>query len=239
MKITEMKKAAFKETKSNFIELAVVSIILLLIYCIVFGAVVNILQMTGLNEGIFTLAGIFIYMLIIGIIRIAYKYGLMNIDDNNKFSIKAAGLFLKNNFSKVLGNVFLKNILIFAVPLIIFALSMAFGVEKYNNGDFYTADPKAYAVYMTLAIAASVIEAVIAFITIFIDYAIIDNIDNGFVNNLKVSTKIIKKNIFRWLIFVYSFIGWMFLFVFTFGLAIIFIMPYFELAVIEFYKSEK
>ena len=53
----------------------------------------------------------------------------------------------------------------------------------------------------------------------------------------QLSYLIMKKNIIQYIIFLFSFIGWLLLILFTLGLAIFYVLPYLNIAYVLYFEK--
>ena len=71
-------------------------------------------------------------------------------------------------------------------------------------------------------------------------YAFLGKIDIKYLNIFKafqLSYLIMKKNIIQYIIFLFSFIGWLLLILFTLGLAIFYVLPYLNIAYVLYFEK--
>lgn len=92
-------------------------------------------------------------------------------------------------------------------------------------------------VIILLYVIATILFSQVIYIII---YAFLGKIDIKYLNIFKafqLSYLIMKKNIIQYIIFLFSFIGWLLLILFTLGLAIFYVLPYLNIAYVLYFEK--
>lgn len=92
-------------------------------------------------------------------------------------------------------------------------------------------------VIILLYVIATILFSQVIYIII---YAFLGKIDMKYLNIFKafqLSYLIMKKNIIQYIIFLFSFIGWLLLILFTLGLAIFYVLPYLNIAYVLYFEK--
>lgn len=92
-------------------------------------------------------------------------------------------------------------------------------------------------VIILLYVFATIMFSQVIYIII---YAFLGKIDIKYLNIFKafqLSYLIMKKNIIQYIIFLFSFIGWLLLILFTLGLAIFYVLPYLNIAYVLYFEK--
>lgn len=92
-------------------------------------------------------------------------------------------------------------------------------------------------VIILLYVIATILFSQVIYIII---YAFLGKIDMKYLNIFKafqLSYLIMKKNIIQYVIFLFSFIGWLLLILFTLGLAIFYVLPYLNIAYVLYFEK--
>lgn len=172
------------------------------------------------------------------IISIAIYYPILFLidDSDNQFIIFIVSLFI-NTISLVVG-----------VGSSKFFLNMAKG-EEFEIKDVLFGFKHFFKIFVLMFLSNIVITIgnllfiIPGLIAMFMfsqaTYILIDNPEMSPVDCLKESTRIMQGNKMQLLLFELSFFGWFLLTSFTFGIAGIFVFPYFNLALANFYLEIK
>ena len=164
--------------------------------------------------------------LIVGIISAGLGYMLLNISREKEFSLGDLGYFFKNQPDRVIvaGFVLAMIQLITAIPCYYVS---------------FTTDPGLTVDSMTLGLLAvsTLLNFLISLPFAMTYFLMADDTELGGIQALKESARLMKGNIWRYVKLNLSFIPLLLLSVFTFYIALFWIMPYMEMSMVAFYRD--
>ena len=230
MSFSEIKHIALNNIKGHWSKLALITLLYL-----VFSIGINFIPIAG-----------FIFMFIFSTpITYGYILSLLKIINNEDVSvIDFLVLGFKNTGKawRIIGNLFVRLF----IPILIlfgFALLVTYNtlpiLESLKNHTLtlnIEISPLIYVGFLGYIITA--IYIVYKFLSYSLCYFLMRDYpeENGsFI--VKKSAELMKGNIFRIIGFFISFIGWFFISIFSFGLGLIFLIPYIYIAFYYFYKN--
>ena len=172
--------------------------------------------------------------IIIGFLQIYLIFVIVAALSNKKISEYKQN-FIDNGTDFIISFVIfsvIATILVFTFVAIIFLnsiISLGVGVLPY----FWLST----IVIILLYVIATILFSQVIYIII---YAFLGKIDMKYLNIFKafqLSYLIMKKNIIQYIIFLFSFIGWLLLILFTLGLAIFYVLPYLNIAYVLYFEK--
>lgn len=172
--------------------------------------------------------------IIIGFLQIYLIFVIVAALSNKKISEYKQN-FIDNGTDFIISFVIfsvIATILIFTFVAILFLnsiISLGVGVIPY----FWLSTIAIILLYIFVTILFSQVIYIII-------YAFLGKIDIKYLNIFKafqLSYLIMKKNIIQYIIFLFSFIGWLLLILFTLGLAIFYVLPYLNIAYVLYFEK--
>lgn len=113
-------------------------------------------------------------------------------------------------------------------------------IEPYKNGALWEIIKAKLlsGLYIILGFICLIVPGIyLALEYAMIDYIIADNKDIKYDEAMRMSAEIMKGQKWRFIELVLSFILWFFAIIFTFGIATVYVAPYFEATITNFYKD--
>lgn len=170
--------------------------------------------------------------LIVGIVSAGMGYMLLNISRGREFSLKDLTYFFKNQPDRVIIAGFVMALIqvVTAIPYYYVSYTMEFGttIEEQLNW---------LSVTLGLMVLSLVLNFLVSIPFAMTYFLMADDPDLGGIQALKESARLMKGNIGRYLWLNISFIPWIFLSIFTFYIALFWILPYMEMAAAVFYRE--
>lgn len=172
--------------------------------------------------------------IIIGVLQIYLIFVIVAALSNKKISEYKQN-FIDNGTDFIISFVIfsiIATILVFTFVAIVFLnsiISLGVGLFPY----FWLST----IVIILLYIVVTILFSQVIYIII---YAFLGKIDMKYLNIFKafqLSYLIMKKNIIQYIIFLFSFIGWLLLILFTLGLAIFYVLPYLNIAYVLYFEK--
>ena len=172
--------------------------------------------------------------IIIGLLQIYLIFVIVAALSNKKIS-EYKQRFIDNGTDFIISFVIfsvIATILVFTFVAIVFLnsiISLGVGLLPY----FWLST----IVIILLYVIATILFSQVIYIII---YAFLGKIDIKYLNIFKafqLSYLIMKKNIIQYIIFLFSFIGWLLLILFTLGLAIFYVLPYLNIAYVLYFEK--
>lgn len=172
--------------------------------------------------------------IIIGLLQIYLIFVIVAALSNKKIS-EYKQRFIDNGTDFIISFVIfsvIATILVFTFVAIVFLnsiISLGVGLLPY----FWLST----IVIILLYVIATILFSQVIYIII---YAFLGKIDMKYLNIFKafqLSYLIMKKNIIQYIIFLFSFIGWLLLILFTLGLAIFYVLPYLNIAYVLYFEK--
>lgn len=173
-----------------------------------------------------------IVSLIVGIVSAGYSYMLLNIARGRECSMGDLVWFFKNQPDRVIVAGFILALIqvVTAIPYYYVSYTMDMGetLEEMLS-------------WMTTAMGFMLLSVVLNFLVslpfAMTYYLMADDTELGGIKALKASVQMMKGNLGRYLLLNLSFLPLMFLSVFTFYIALLWIIPYMNMAVTIFYQD--
>lgn len=159
-----------------------------------------------------------------GYIRICLKISRME-----QPSIKDLFYAYKNNPDRVILIYFITFFIQFLIGLPTDILARKVQADMNNT--------QLYLIYMVTLILVTVITVLFAFLVFPTFYIYVDNPDMPVVDIFKESFKMMKGNKGRLFALIMSFMGWIVLSLFTLGTLLIWVAPYLQMALTEYYRN--
>ena len=163
--------------------------------------------------------------LIVGIISAGLGYMLLNISRGKEFSLGDLGYFFKNQPDRVI-------VAGFVLALIQLVTAIPYYYVSFTTDPGLTVDSQIQWLSMTLGLLA-----VSTLLNFLISLPFADDTELGGIQALKESARLMKGNIWRYVKLNLSFIPLLLLSVFTFYIALFWIMPYMEMSMVAFYRD--
>jgi len=172
--------------------------------------------------------------IIIGLLQIYLIFVIVAALSNKKIS-EYKQRFIDNGTDFIISFVIfsvIATILVFTFVAIVFLnsiISLGVGLLPY----FWLST----IVIILLYVIATILFSQVIYIII---YAFLGKIDIKYLNIFKafqLSYLIMKKNIIQYIIFLFSFIGWLLLILYTLGLAIFYVLPYLNIAYVLYFEK--
>lgn len=175
--------------------------------------------------------------LIVGIISAGLGYMLLNISRGKEFKLADLGYFFKNQPDRVI-------IAGFVLAVIQVVTSIPFYYVSYTKSSLILSEEVSLEVQIqtlgtilgVLAIC-TVLNFLISIPFAMTYFLMADDLELGGIQALKESAGLMKGNILRYIWLNISFIPLLFLSVFTFYIALFWIMPYMEMSMTTFYRD--
>ena len=159
--------------------------------------------------------------LIVGIISAGLGYMLLNISREKEFSLGDLGYFFKNQPDRVI-------VAGFVLAMIQLITAIPYYYVSFTTDPGLTVDSQIQWLSMTLGLLA---------VSTLLNFLMADDTELGGIQALKESARLMKGNIWRYVKLNLSFIPLLLLSVFTFYIALFWIMPYMEMSMVAFYRD--
>ena len=170
--------------------------------------------------------------LIVGIISAGLGYMLLNISRGKEFSLGDLGYFFKNQPDRVI-------VAGFVLALIQLVTAIPYYYVSFTTDPGLTVDSQIQWLSMTLGLLAvsTLLNFLISLPFAMTYFLMADDTELGGIQALKESARLMKGNIWRYVKLNLSFIPLLLLSVFTFYIALFWIMPYMEMSMVAFYRD--
>lgn len=170
--------------------------------------------------------------LIVGIISAGLGYMLLNISREKEFSLGDLGYFFKNQPDRVI-------VAGFVLAMIQLITAIPYYYVSFTTDPGLTVDSQIQWLSMTLGLLAvsTLLNFLISLPFAMTYFLMADDTELGGIQALKESARLMKGNIWRYVKLNLSFIPLLLLSVFTFYIALFWIMPYMEMSMVAFYRD--
>ena len=170
--------------------------------------------------------------LIVGIISAGLGYMLLNISRGKEFSLGDLGYFFKNQPDRVI-------VAGFVLAMIQLITAIPYYYVSFTTDPGLTVDSQIQWLSMTLGLLAvsTLLNFLISLPFAMTYFLMADDTELGGIQALKESARLMKGNIWRYVKLNLSFIPLLLLSVFTFYIALFWIMPYMEMSMVAFYRD--
>lgn len=170
--------------------------------------------------------------LIVGIISAGLGYMLLNISRGKEFSLGDLGYFFRNQPDRVI-------IAGFVLALIQVITAIPYYYVSYTTDPGLTVESQLQwlSVIFGLLAVGTVLNFLISIPFAMTYFLMADDPELGGINGLKESMHLMKGNVWRYIKLNLSFIPLMLLSVFTFYIALFWILPYMEMSLVTFYRD--
>lgn len=170
--------------------------------------------------------------LIVGIISAGLGYMLLNISRGKEFSLGDLGYFFKNKPDRVI-------VAGFVLAMIQLITAIPYYYVSFTTDPGLTVDSQIQWLSMTLGLLAvsTLLNFLISLPFAMTYFLMADDTELGGIQALKESARLMKGNIWRYVKLNLSFIPLLLLSVFTFYIALFWIMPYMEMSMVAFYRD--
>ena len=170
--------------------------------------------------------------LIVGIISAGFGYMLLNISRGKEFSLGDLGYFFKNQPDRVI-------IAGFVLAVIQIVTAIPYYYVSFTTDPGLTVDSQIQWLSMTLGLLAvsTLLNFLISLPFAMTYFLMADDTELGGIQALKESARLMKGNIWRYVKLNLSFVPLLLLSVFTFYIALFWIMPYMEMSMVAFYRD--
>lgn len=233
-KSREIKLLARKALQGRY---GVVILGLLAVYGLNFvGMILSVQLFSGTDILDFILSEVFtlVVSLLVGIVSAGFSYMLLNIARGRNFSMGDLVYFFKNQPDRVIVAGFVLAViqLITSIPYYYVSVTTEPGITP-------EAQIQWFSMIMVLMLLTTVLNFIISVPFAMCYFLMADDPELGGVQALKKSAQLMKRNIWRYICLNISFVPLLFLSVFTFYIALFWIMPYMEMSVTTFYRDLK
>ena len=192
----------------------------------------NLFSGTSVLDWILSEVFMLVVSLIVGIISAGLGYMLLNISRGKEFSLGDLGYFFRNQPDRVIiaGFVLAVIQLVTAIPYYYASFTIDPGV---------TIDSQIQWLSMTLGLLAvsTLLNFLISLPFAMTYYCLADDTELGGIQALKESARMMKGNLWRYVKLNLSFVPLLLLSVFTFYIALFWIIPYMEMSMATFYRD--
>lgn len=187
---------------------------------------------TGIPDIIISEVFLFILTLVFGIFYAGVRYLYLNVARGRAYSMEDLIYFFRNDPDKVI-------VATFVLCLISLAVSLPVNIYLYNMeiGTSLEAQLDWAVTTLVLMLAAMAVSELLTLPFEMTYYLMADHPEMGGIDALKSSVRMLKGKTGRLLLLKLSFIPMMLLSVFTLYIALIWIIPYMEMATAEFYRA--
>ena len=170
--------------------------------------------------------------LIVGIISAGFGYMLLNISRGEIFSLGDLGYFFKNQPDRVI-------IAGFVLAVIQIVTAIPYYYVSFTTDPGLTVDSQIKWLSMTLGLLAvsTLLNFLISLPFAMTYFLMADDTELGGLQALKESARLMKGNLWRYVKLNLSFVPLLLLSVFTFYIALFWIMPYMEMSMVAFYRD--
>ena len=187
---------------------------------------------TILSTNLFSGTFMLVVSLIVGIISAGLGYMLLNISREKEFSLGDLGYFFKNQPDRVI-------VAGFVLAMIQLITAIPYYYVSFTTDPGLTVDSQIQWLSMTLGLLAvsTLLNFLISLPFAMTYFLMADDTELGGIQALKESARLMKGNIWRYVKLNLSFIPLLLLSVFTFYIALFWIMPYMEMSMVAFYRD--
>lgn len=170
--------------------------------------------------------------LIVGIISAGFGYMLLNISRGKEFSLGDLGYFFRNQPDRVI-------IAGFVLALIQVITAIPYYYVSYTTDPGLTVEEQLqwFSTIFVLLAVSTLLNFLISIPFAMTYFLMADDPDLGGIQGLKESARLMKGNMWRYIKLNLSFVPLLFLSVFTFYIALFWIMPYMEMSLVTFYRD--
>lgn len=174
----------------------------------------------------------FILTMILWVVSVGYSYMLMNLSREKSYSLKDMVYFLKNQPDRVLAAAFILALinLVCTIPLNYFSLTTEIGSTLEEQTLWMSR-------YLFLMVLSLVLNMLLSLPFAMTAYLLADDQEMGGFEALKVSFRMMRGHILKYLLLQLSFIPWMILSMFTLYIAMLWVFPYMEMSCVMFYRD--
>ena len=192
----------------------------------------NLFSGTSTLDLILSEVFLLVVSLIVGIISAGLGYMLLNISRGKEFSLADLGYFFRNQPDRVI-------IAGFVLALIQVVTAIPYYYVSYTTDPGLTVEEQLQwfsTIFVLLAIS-TLLNFLISIPFAMTYFLMADAPELGGIQGLKESARLMKGNMWRYIKLNLSFIPLLFLSVFTFYIALFWIMPYMEMSLVTFYRD--
>lgn len=192
----------------------------------------NLFSGTSTLDLILSEVFLLVVSLIVGIISAGLGYMLLNISRGKEFSLADLGYFFRNQPDRVI-------IAGFVLALIQVITAIPYYYVSYTTDPGLTVEEQLQwfsTIFVLLAIS-TLLNFLISIPFAMTYFLMADDPELGGIQGLKESARLMKGNMWRYIKLNLSFIPLLFLSVFTFYIALFWIMPYMEMSLVTFYRD--
>lgn len=200
----------------------------------VLGTILSISLFPGTSVLDLVLGEVFLLVvsLIVGIISAGLDYMLLNISRGEEFSLGNLGYFFKNQPDRII-------IAGFVLSLIQVITSIPYYYVSYTTDPGQTVEAQLQWLSVTFGLVAvgAVLNFLLSIPFAMTYFLMADDLDLGGIAALKESARLMKGNMWRYIKLNISFLPLLFLSVFTFYIALFWILPYLKMSLVIFYRD--
>ncbi len=192
----------------------------------------NLFSGTSTLDLILSEVFLLVVSLIVGIISAGLGYMLLNISRGKEFSLADLGYFFRNQPDRVIiaGFVLALIQVITAIPYYYVSFTTDPGLTVEEQLQWFST------IFVLLAVS-TLLNFLISIPFAMTYFLMADDPELGGIQGLKESARLMKGNMWRYIKLNLSFIPLLFLSVFTFYIALFWIMPYMEMSLVTFYRD--
>ena len=177
-------------------------------------------------------AALFIVSLIMGIFSAGQSYMLLNIARGKQASFSDLVYFFKNQPDRVLVAGFVPGLLYLAASIPFYYVSYFV-----DPGSTLEENLEWLLLLAGMMLLANVLYALLTIPFVLIFYLLADDLNLGGIDALKMSARLMKGNVGKYLLLEISFLPLLVLSVFTLYIALIWLVPYMEMSMVMFYRD--
>ncbi len=174
----------------------------------------------------------FVLSLLLWVISAGYSYMLMNLSRGKGYSLKDMMYFLKNQPDRVLSAAFVLALInvVCSIPANYYGLTAEMGTTLEEMTLWMSR-------YLMLTVLSFVLSMLLSLPFAMTPYLLADDMELGGFEALKVSFRMMKGHIGKYLLLQLSFLPWMLLSMFTMYIAMLWVLPYMEMSCVMFYRD--
>ena len=188
----------------------------------------------GTSTGALILSQFFVFIL--SLVISVYTAGIsclyLNIARRKSYSIADLLYFFKNRPDRVIVATLILTVIDFVVtiPVNYYGLTVDMGatMEQYMRW---------MVTYLALMLGSMILNTLLTLPFVLIYYLLADDLEMSGLQALKTSMQMMRGHIGKYLLLQISFIPWMLLSVFTFYIALLWLLPYMEMSAVMFYRD--
>lgn len=230
--IREWKACARQALRGNYL-LPILGLIMVSVVNLMSGSVAAVL-FPGTSVGALVLSQIFLFILslVLSVLSAGLSYMYLNIARGREYSFGNLFYFFRNHPDRVIIAALVLGVISFvaAIPVNYFSFTAEMGTTMESQYEWMRT-------YLLLFILSLLVDLFVSIPFTLSYYLLADHLEMGGLEALKTSLGMMKGNFGRYLLLQVSFFPWFLLSIFTLYIALLWVLPYMEMAGVMFYRD--